>query len=70
MQLILLMSLEKDRNRSLVGMIAEGVLSYKDTYVGVSANDEKKLVFDNGEAFMASDDLEKNVQNSFNIMQI
>ena len=50
---------ERSKAGHLVGMIAEGVLGYKDTYVGVSANDEKKLVFDNGEAFMASEDSRK-----------
>ncbi len=50
---------ERSKAGHLVGMIAEGVLGYKDTYVGVSENDEKTLVYDQGKAYIATDDSRK-----------
>ncbi len=47
---------ERSKAGHLVGMIAEGVLGYKDTYVGVSENDEKALIYEGGRAYMPSDD--------------
>ena len=46
---------ERSKAGHLVGMIAEGVLGYKDTYVGVSENDEQALIFEDGKAFMPSE---------------
>ena len=46
---------ERSKAGHLVGMIAEGVLGYKDTYVGVSENDEQALIFEDGKAFLPSE---------------
>ena len=48
-------SSERSKAGHLAGMIAEGVLGYKDTIVGVSENDEKALVYEQGKAYMPTE---------------
>ena len=54
---------ERSKAGHLVGMIAEEYLAI-DTYVGVSENDEKALIYESGRAYMPTDDDKKNVLSS------
>ena len=50
---------ERSKTNHLVGMIAEGVIGYRDTLVGVTEDEEKTLIYENGKAYMATEDSRK-----------